>query len=216
MDAISSALQGTGMQDITKLLGVASTGENLYNQYENQQYQDKLRSYAQDPAKMNAYAKQFTQPLDAGLQQGVANQSQAYLAERGLSASPYISEQVESQAIAPYIQQNQNQGYQNAITALGLGGGAVNPGQQQQQLMAQLAKMFSGTTGLSPLQKVNDAYNSQQAAQLPSVSSMWNPSTPEVPNQPIDLQSFFAQPNVSYDNYSVDNQPSDYSYSPGQ
>ena len=73
----------------------------------------------------------------------VANQSQAYLAERGLSDSPEISQQVESQAIAPYVQQNQQAGYQDALTALGLGGGAIPPALQQQNSLSALAKAFS-------------------------------------------------------------------------
>src|ERR1700683_509454 len=98
------------IQSITGAAGAGSTIFNLVNQYKNQQYQDLLRSYAQNPAKMNAYAGQFTQPLNAGLTTSVANNAQAYLAERGLSESPEISQQVESQAIAPYIQQNQQAG----------------------------------------------------------------------------------------------------------
>jgi hypothetical protein len=103
---------------------VASTGDSMYNNYENQKYQNKLRTYAQDPTKMNAYADQFTKHLNAGLTTGVANNTQSYLAQRGLTDSPQISEQVEAQAIAPYVQQNEQNGYQDALSALNLGGGA--------------------------------------------------------------------------------------------
>ena len=102
----------------------------IRDRYENQQYQNQLRSYAQDPAKMNAYAAQFTQPLNAGLTSAVANNTQGYLASRGLSDSPAISQQVEAQAIAPYVQQNQQAGYNDALQALQVGGGAVNPNNQ--------------------------------------------------------------------------------------
>ena len=142
MEALTSLLPM--LNTATKIGG---TGYNLYNQFENQQYQNKLRSYAMDPAKMNAYAQQFTQPLNAGLTAGVANQAQGYLAQRGLSESPQISEQVEAQAIAPYIQQNQQQGYQDALQALGLGGGAINPATQKQNDQSDLAKMFAGFGG---------------------------------------------------------------------
>ena len=138
MDAITSALQ-----TILPVAEVGSTGYNLYNQYQNQKYQNTLRSDAQNPAKVNALAAQYTKPLDAGLTAGVANQAQADLATRGLSDSPEISQQVYAQAIAPYIQQNQQEGYSNALQALGLGGGAIPPALQQQNSLSALTKAFS-------------------------------------------------------------------------
>ena len=127
----------------TDVLNAASTGYNLYNQYQQQQYQNTLRSDAQNPAKVTALAQQYTQPLNAGLTAAVNNATQAQLAQSGLSESPQIAQQVEAQAIAPYIQNNQQQGYNLALQALGLGGGAIPPGQQQQTGMAALAKAFS-------------------------------------------------------------------------
>ena len=104
----------------------------------------------QNPAKVNALAQQYTQPLTAGLTAAVNNQTQAQLAQAGLSESPEIAQTVEAQAIAPYIQQNQQQGYQDALQALQLGGGAIPPGQQQQNGASALAKAFSqlGGSGL--------------------------------------------------------------------
>jgi hypothetical protein len=121
---------------------LASAGSGLYNTYQNQ-----LRSLAQNPAAMQKYAAGFTQPLAAGLTQGVNNQAQAYAAERGLASSPGLEQQIENQAIAPYIQQQQNQGMQNAIQALGLGGGAT-PTQNQASSFNQLG---SGLQGLLKL-----------------------------------------------------------------
>ena len=140
LTSLASSPATTGALDLAQ---IGSTGYNLYDQYQNQQYQNKLRSYAQDPAKMNAYAQQFTQPLNAGLTAGVANQAQSDLATRGLSDSPEIAQQVYAQAIAPYIQQNQQQGYQNALQALNLGGGAIPPQLQQQNNLSALTKAFS-------------------------------------------------------------------------
>ena len=154
MEGLTSALSSIGNSNVTKgvmdIAQVGSTGYNMYNQYKNQQYQSQLRDLASDPKKMAAYAQQFTQPLNAGLQTGVANNTQSYLASRGLSESPQISQQVEAQAIAPYIQQNQNQGYSNALQALGLGGGAVNPNTQSASTISALAKAFSQLGGLKP------------------------------------------------------------------
>ena len=60
VSALSSLASSPATAGALDLAQVGSTGYNLYNQYQNQQYQNKLRSYAQDPAKMNAYAQQFT------------------------------------------------------------------------------------------------------------------------------------------------------------
>ena len=146
MDGLAQALQSIA-KPVGEVATAGSTAYNLYNQWQNQKYQDQLRSFAQDPAKMNAYAAKFTQPLTAGLTTGVANQAQADLATRGLTDSPEISQQVYAQAIAPYIQQNQQQGYQDALQALQVGGGAVNPNTQSPNTIAALAKAFSMIPG---------------------------------------------------------------------
>jgi hypothetical protein len=181
MEAFSSLLPL--IQQISPVLSLGSTGYNLYNQYQNQQYQNNLRSFAQDPAKMNAYAAKFTQPLNAGLQTGVANEAQAYLAQRGLSESPQISEQVESQAIAPYIQQNQQQGYQDALQALGLGGGAIPPGQQQQTAQSQLAQILAGAPPPGAVNAPNPLNNTMP----PQLSDLQGS-----PGPPIDMSSWYG------------------------
>ena len=94
---------------------LGSTGYNLYDQYKQQQYQNTLRQDAQNPAKVTALAQQYTQPLTAGLTAAVNNSTQAQLAQAGLSESPQIAQTVESQAIAPYVQQNQKQGINLAL-----------------------------------------------------------------------------------------------------
>src|ERR1700679_1112907 len=99
-DGITSALQS--LAPALQVAQIGSTGYNLYNQWQNQQYQNTLRSDAQNPAKVNALAAQSTQPLAAGLTAAVNNQTQAQLAQSGLSESPQIAQTVEAQAIAPY------------------------------------------------------------------------------------------------------------------
>lgn len=154
MGSILSSISSIG-KVAAPVASLASTGYSLYNQYQNQQYQDLLRSYAQNPAKLNAYAQQFTQPLNAGLTTSVANQAQASLAQSGLSDSPQVAQQVYAQAIAPYIQQNQQAGYQDALQALNLGGGAINPATQQANNLAAITKGLSslgqlGGSGINP------------------------------------------------------------------
>lgn len=123
---------------------VASTGANLYQGYKNQQYQDQLRSIAEDPSKMNAYAQQFVHPLNAGLEKGVANEAQAYAAERGLAQSPGPQSEIIAQAIAPYVQQNQQNAYNIALRSLGVGGGA-----QPSDTQTNLTQTLAGLKGLT-------------------------------------------------------------------
>jgi hypothetical protein len=52
-----------------------------------------------------------------------------------------------AQSIAPYIQQNQQDGYQDALQALQLGGGAVNPNLQSANTISALTKAFSQLGG---------------------------------------------------------------------
>lgn len=196
MDALTSAFSSGGLGDIGKILGIGSTGYNLYNQFQNQQYQNNLRSYAQNPQKLNAYAQKFTQPLTAGLTQGVANQTQAYLANRGLSESPQISEAVESQAIAPYLQQQQNQGYQDALQALGLGGGAIPPGEQKQSAQNGLASAFANAPGSLPQPGGAAGYALTFGNQNQQLPSQYQPIASEPP--PIDISSWYNG-QTSYD-----------------
>ena len=202
-DALSALTPFLG--PATQVASLGSTGYNLYNQYQNQQYQNTLRSDAQNPAKVTALAQQYTQPLDQGLTAAVNNQTQAQLAQAGLSESPQISQQVEAQAIAPYIQQNQQNGYQNAIQALGLGGGAIPPGQQSTQSLAALSKAFSmlpgqnnyaGASALTNLMQLANArsYGTPQTQTPDAGTSSFIPYQPT--NATLDLGSFY-QPDYS-------------------
>jgi hypothetical protein len=198
MDGITQALQSIQpeLKAGTEIAGLGSTAYNLYNQYQNQQYQNQLRSYAQDPAKMNAYAQQFTQPLTAGLQTSVAKNTQSYLAQRGLSDSPEIAQQVQAQAIAPYVQQNQQNGYQNALQALQVGGGATNPNNASSNAISALAKMFAGNNGSGMgLKQLLALANSGATPQTQSPDLGAAGTIPDQPVQNFDFSSW--QPDYS-------------------
>lgn len=141
MDALTGILP-----ILTSGAQVASAGSNIYQGYENQKYQDYLRNLAQNPQAFNAYANQFVQPLSGGLQKSVANEAQGYAAERGLGESPALTSEIVAQAIAPYVQQNQQFGYNEALQALGLGGGAKPTNTSQ-----GLTQLFAGLNGLTKL-----------------------------------------------------------------
>jgi hypothetical protein len=135
---------------------VAEIGSGLYNSYKNQQYQDMLRKLAENPSQMEAYVRQFVQPLTAGTEAGVNNASQAYAAERGLGTSPAQQQQIQNQTIAPIIQNQQQTAFQQALASLGLGGGAsptsgAGAGTGIQALLALLKK-----GGATPGAQVNN------------------------------------------------------------
>lgn len=185
-ESINTALQSIGNSPTTKsatnLANLGSIGYGLYNNYQNQAYQNQLRSYAQDPAKMNAYASKFTKPLTAGLNSAVGNNTQAYLAQRGLSESPQIAAQVQSQAIAPYVQENQKTGYSDALQALNLGGGASNTGAQAANGVSSLAKAFSA------LGDSNDG-NAALKRILQLANSGATPQTTDTPGQELPTEA---------------------------
>jgi hypothetical protein len=137
MDLISSIgtfMSGPGGKGINSLLGLAGAGSNIYTGIESAQQNQKIassqqyiRDLVQNPAKMAAAAAGYTAPLTAGLTSGISNEVQANLAERGLGSSPAAYVQQLTQALAPYIQQNQQMGYQDLLTALGLTSNMRNP-----------------------------------------------------------------------------------------
>jgi len=199
LGSIGSVLGGTAgntgaLGGLSSILKLGSTGYNLYNQYHQQQqqqqqmaYQKKIRDLVSDPTKMAAYAEGYTNPLNAGLTSSVANQAQAYLASRGLSSSPQISEQVEAQAIAPYIQQNNQQGYQDALQALGLGENTTptTPGQGSTNSLGQI---------FSTLGSSQNPYQVLLNAQRPTGLSPTDPSlTTEIPTIPeVGMQDWYT------------------------
>ncbi len=197
LSALASSPATTGALDVAQL---GSTGYNLYNQYQNQQYQNTLRSDAQNPAKVTALAQQYTQPLNAGLTAAVDNQTQAQLAQAGLSESPQIAQTVEAQAIAPYIQNNQTQGYNLALQALNLGGGAINPATQQQNSLSALAKAFSQLNGPQQVgqQTPGTLPSAQTYASMNAPSVIQNPYAGLGPEPaPIDMSSWLSS-NMNY------------------
>lgn len=128
---------GSLLPIIQSVMGIGGTASGLFNSYKNAQYQDKLRGIAENPQKFQKYRSGFVQPLTAGLEKGVGNSAQAYAAERGLATSPSAEQSIYDQAIAPYIQQQQNQATQDAFQTLGVGGGA-NPGDPSKSLASSL------------------------------------------------------------------------------
>jgi hypothetical protein len=133
----------------------------------------------------------------------VNNQTQAQLAQAGLSESPQIAQTVEAQAIAPYIQNNQQQGYNLALQALNLGGGAINPATQQQNSLSALAKAFSQLGGPQQVgqQTPGTLPSAQTYASMNAPSQTYDPYAglgSEPAYSPIDLSAAYTPDYGSY------------------
>lgn len=88
--------------------------------------QRELDQLIKNPALLAQKVQAMTQPLNQGLVQGVENQAQAGLAERGLGTSPQIAEQVFAQALGPYQHQNQMEALRSVLQMYGIDESMLN------------------------------------------------------------------------------------------
>ena len=203
----------TGLMKLVQpIIGAVGAGGGLWNNIQNAEYQNKLRGLAMNPAKMMAYAKGFEQPLQAGLLKGTENAVQGYAAERGLATSPQIQQSLMAEAIAPALQQQQNQGLNAAYASLGLGGGAP-PGGAYSDLSSSLRMLQSGFPGqagspaTAPQYDYSPWYDTTTSSvpgssdYVPYQQAFVNPegASPYGPYQspPTDLTSFGFGPNYA-------------------
>jgi len=132
-------------------LAGAGTLENFIAQQKRNQILSQYENLVNNPAAAEAKIQSLTAPLNQGLVQSVENETQGYLGERGLAESPQISESVLSQSLAPYIQQNQQEGVQQYETYLQQLLGAANSGLLPGNVnMAQLIASLQGKPGTTP------------------------------------------------------------------
>lgn len=125
-DALSSIGQflGSGAGKAVETGATAGTGllQNLMANREAQKKQSFVENLIQNPAAFSKFVSGFQQPLTAGLTADVARSTDAYGAERGLGSSPTVMKDIYAQALAPYVQQQQQQGTNAALSALGIYG----------------------------------------------------------------------------------------------
>lgn len=142
---IGQTVKGNPLASIFSGVGLLSNilGQRKQNQYIDSQlaYQKLLQKYSNDPTLLAKTAAGAKQPLTQGLVEGVGNEVQGYTAERGLSTSPQIQSEVMAQAIAPYIQHQQDVALQSVLDSLALPGQAHPPN-------------FSGPMDLSSLMQM--------------------------------------------------------------
>jgi hypothetical protein len=168
MGGAGGAAPGGGLGGIlSKVLPLASFGLGTYGNIKSGQAQqgnlDALetarKKYAtMNPTDVSKMVMGATQPLNQGLVQGVGNQVNAMMGERGLSQAPGIFSGQLAQSLAPFEQQNQDAAMKIVMQQMGLPleyakgiGAAIPPGQSMTPaLMMFLQSMGMGKPGASP------------------------------------------------------------------
>lgn len=156
MDGLGQAFQSffSNPGDVKMLqTGMAGAGEvgNLLEERKRLAYQSFVMNLLSHPEKLAQMAAKITQPLDNGLVQATNNRVQGDMASRGLSQAPGIFAASESQALAPYVQQNQNTALQTVMQSLGLPSGSFAPPTSMAPLFSMLFNKPSGTPAQTPI-----------------------------------------------------------------
>lgn len=152
------------LASILPIAGIASAGSGLIGNILNSIQRGNVASQAAKnasltPAQLGGMVSSATKPLDRSLVETVQNAVQADVASRGLAESPGIFAATESQALAPFQQQNQQTALQLIMEKLGLpaqtlyalssgGGGYAN----LLPLLQSIMKMQQGKTASAPTQ----------------------------------------------------------------
>ena len=121
MQDISSLMQSIG--PLFQAVGVVSnilTGVRNASAQSSAQNEQKQLLALTNPATLQSRIQANEQPLSQGLTQGVGNEVQGYLAERGLSESPSIQAQVLAQALGPYQLQEQQMATEDVFRPFGI------------------------------------------------------------------------------------------------
>ena len=105
-------------------LGGGAAGAGLLQSFfANREAQNKQKFVEQlitNPTKFASYIQGFEQPLQAGLTADINRNASAFGAEHGLGSSPGVMQNIEAQALAPYLQQQQQTAEQAALQSLGI------------------------------------------------------------------------------------------------
>jgi hypothetical protein len=174
---------GSFFQQYAKPLSALATaggaGANVYTGIQNanntgnynstQQY---IQNLVKNPQAMQKAAASYTQPLTAGLTDSVTNTVQAQLAERGLGGSPSALTASLTQALAPYIQTNQQTGLNTLLQSLGVAG-AAKPATLPSVNLSQLMALMKGGSGSSnPYQTILSANDNMAGSAQPTTPDL--------------------------------------------
>jgi hypothetical protein len=156
--------------------GLLASGEvgNILEGEKRSAFQNLLLKYANNPQLLTQMIARATLPLSQALTQSVTNSVQGNVASRGLAQAPGVFAGQETQALAPYVLQNQQNAQNAVLSALGAPAGTF---QQPSNLTPALA-MFMRS--LSPGQ--------QQGGGITLPGTPGTTSNPQ-PTFPIDIPS---------------------------
>lgn len=131
--------------------GMFGAGElgNLLQENKQNSYQNSLLNLMNNPQALTNKVLQAEQPISNSLTQAVTNQVQAQMASRGLAQAPGIFATTESQALAPFQQQNYQTALQQVLASLGAPGQYSNLNQPASNLTPALSMFLRsfGTPG---------------------------------------------------------------------
>lgn len=143
-------------------LGMGEIGNLLAGRQQQQEanavkaQQDKIANLS--PQQLSQMVNSAEKPIDKSLIESVSNTVGGDLAQRGLAQAPGIFAQSESQALAPYVQQNYNTALQQVLAQLQLPAEYAQvlqrylPGQQNmtpalQLFLQQLSRLKGANAG---------------------------------------------------------------------
>lgn len=148
LSSVGSFIGGAGGKGALAAAGlgsnIASGVQNFEQQGRYNSAQSYLNNLIQNPAAFAAAQQKYTQPLNQGLVSAVTNSTNAQLAERGLGGSSAITQATLAQALAPYIQQNQQAGQQSLLASLGMIPGLKPTGGGMTDISKLLAQLRPG------------------------------------------------------------------------
>jgi hypothetical protein len=114
-------------ENLAPIISGASVGGgtigNILEERKRLQYQNYVMNLLKNPQALAAAIAKIQQPLNQGLAQAVGNQVQGNMAERGLAQAPGTFAASESQALAPFYEQNLNTATQAFLQSLGMPAG---------------------------------------------------------------------------------------------
>lgn len=158
-------------------------------------YQAQLQQLlATTPAQEAQQASAIQQPLNQNLVQTTQNTVNADLASRGLSESPGISAATESQALAPFEQQNYDTALSTVAQKLGLDESTV--AEQIQSIMGTIPGLLPKGQSLSPAMLMLLMQNKGKASPTASAPAS-APANPALSDAPQPDMSGLTPPDLS-------------------
>jgi hypothetical protein len=138
-----------------ELAGLGATGAGLAGNISADKQRAAAASAAEKnmnltPQQLSAMVTGAETPLNANLVQAITGNVNSNLATQGLSEAPGLIATAESQALAPFQQQNQHTALQLVLQKLGLPAEflkSIPPNSNLSPLLAMLFKGFGGPTG---------------------------------------------------------------------